>query len=462
MVSTFNPFRTPVASPNPTGASTSSAPQATSSPSGVNASSSSANTNEASASTSRPQANGSRTSIYMDRSVNDLLTEELPPAYTPSPNVYEGEATIELGPRRPFQDPVPVPRQNQPQWMPPQSTSTASNSWSSFPGDMGRAGSSSIYTYPTPPPVHPSLQNLRTTSSRPVSDYSPSRPISDFARDFYNAGADVNAGVLGGPSAQYQGEGSSSSTRFAPPPGEPPNRSAGYESSQEEDSDDGHPTETPVPGHPLLRHGKILVYPRDYECDKCHNTGYKNYDPSHPCARCWDKYAKPYTSIMAAAPWPSDSQSGTSSSRTTYQRPLPRFRAPRTSLHSSNSSYSGSPSSLSGYNHSRSASTSRASSGYPGSSARVIPIPGGGVPVPHLDPYNAYKAPPVFPPSSWFGSSAPVIPQPAGGNVVVYPPGDPRIGGRLCWRCGGTGRVSFFIFQEDACSICNGVGRTFV
>ena len=165
---------------------------------------------------------------------------------------------------------------------------------------------------------------------------------------------------------------------------------------------------------------------------------------------------------MAAAPWPSHSQSGSSSSRTTYQRPLPRFRAPRTSLHSSNSSYSGSPSSLSGYNHSRSASTSRASSGHPGSSARVIPIPGGGVPVPHLDPYNAYKAPPVFPPSSWFGSSAPVIPQPAGGNVVVYPPGDPRIGGRLCWRCGGTGRVSFFIFQEDACSICNGVGRTFV
>ncbi|KAH9893141.1 hypothetical protein C8Q73DRAFT_647951 [Cubamyces lactineus] len=442
MVSTLNPFRTAAPSPNPTGASTSSAPQAA--------------TFETSTSVPPSQANGSRSPAYMDRSVNDLLTEELPPAYTPSPNVYEGEATIELGPRRPFQDPMPVPRQNQPQWMSPQPTAT--NSWSSFPGDMHR-GPSSIYTYPTPPPVHPALQNLRPTPPRPVSDYSPSRPISDFARDFYSAGADVNAGVLGGPSAQYQGE-ASSSTRYAPPPGEPPNHSVGNESSsQEPDPDDGHPTETPVPGHPLLRHGKILVYPRDYECDRCHNTGYKNYDPSHPCTRCWDKYARPYTSIMAHAPWSSDAQSGSSSSRTTYQRPLPRFRAPHASPHQWNASYWGSPWSPSGYSHSRSASTSRASSGYPGSAARVIPIPGGGVPVPQ---FSAYKAPPVFPPSSWFGSSAPVIPQPAGGNVVVYPPGDPRIGGRLCWRCGGTGKVSFFIFQEDTCSICNGVGRTFV
>ena len=120
----------------------------------------------------------------------------------------------------------------------------------------------------------------------------------------------------------------------------------------------------------------------DTEVLSGHNTGYKNYDPSHPCTRCWDKYARPYTSIMAHAPWSSDAQSGSGSSRTTYQRPLPRFRAPHSSLHQSNASNSGSPTSPSGYNHSRSASTSRVSSGYPGSAARVIPIPGGGVPVP--------------------------------------------------------------------------------
>lgn len=48
---------------------------------------------------------------------------------------------------------------------------------------------------------------------------------------------------------------------------------------------------------------------------------------------------------------------------------------------------------------------------------------------------------------------------PAGAPVVR--PGDPRIGGHLCWRCGGKGTVSFFIFDESTCTICGGLGRTF-
>ena len=41
-------------------------------------------------------------------------------------------------------------------------------------------------------------------------------------------------------------------------------------------------------------------------------------------------------------------------------------------------------------------------------------------------------------------------------------PGDARLGGRLCWRCGGRGTTSFLIFDEQTCGVCNGVGRTFV
>ncbi|KAL7280668.1 LOW QUALITY PROTEIN: hypothetical protein ACG7TL_005607 [Trametes sanguinea] len=240
-----------------------------------------------------------------ERSMNDLLTEELPPAYTPAPNVYEGEATLELGPRRPFQQPAQVPPQNhsihRPPWVSPQET--GSSSWSAFPGGLHRE-SPSIFTRPAPPPVHPSLQNGGPPQL-------PSRPLSDFARDFYTAGADMSTGVLGGPSSQYQGEThgapSSSSTRYAPPPGEPPNRSgkgappSPVSPADDPTSDDARPTETPVPGHPLLRHGKILVYPRDYECPKCRNTGYKNYDPSHPCSRCWDKSAGPRTLVLGCA-----------------------------------------------------------------------------------------------------------------------------------------------------------------
>ena len=34
-------------------------------------------------------------------------------------------------------------------------------------------------------------------------------------------------------------------------------------------SDDGPPTDRPVPGYPLMRHGKVLVNPNGYECHKC-------------------------------------------------------------------------------------------------------------------------------------------------------------------------------------------------
>jgi len=71
-------------------------------------------------------------------------------------------------------------------------------------------------------------------------------PLSDFARDFY-ATASRSAGNLHQPALN--------------PPRQP--------QTQNSLPDDGRPTRTPVPGHPLLSNGKTLVYTTGYECDKC-------------------------------------------------------------------------------------------------------------------------------------------------------------------------------------------------
>ena len=70
---------------------------------------------------------------------------------------------------------------------------------------------------------------------------------SDFVRDFYGAGT---------------GE----MLVMQPPPGPPPQMNPG---SNAPVPDDGRPTTYPVMGHPLLNEGKVLVYPRGYQCDKC-------------------------------------------------------------------------------------------------------------------------------------------------------------------------------------------------
>lgn len=51
---------------------------------------------------------------------------------------------------------------------------------------------------------------------------------------------------------------------------------------------------------------------------------------------------------------------------------------------------------------------------------------------------------------------------PPGAMVVL--PGDPRIGGQLCYHCGGAGvRETMFSFfdSEEMCAVCRGSGRVF-
>ena len=96
-----------------------------------------------------------------------------------------------------------------------------------------------------PPPQQPRNLQLQQPQDRPPSFRE--QELSDFARDFYTA--------------RDRPSRSSESLPSHSPPRHP--------QSQNSIPNDGRPTRTPVPGHPLLNNGKTLVYPAGYECDKC-------------------------------------------------------------------------------------------------------------------------------------------------------------------------------------------------
>ena len=146
-------------------------------------------------------------------------------------------------------------------------------------------------------------------------------------------------------------------------------------------------------------------------------------------SQCWDRYSKAYSGALAYAPW--GSNPGSSSARVQYQRPLPSFRSPRT-----------------GHSHSRSQPSMSNNSSQSGSPA----MPGA---FSSSQRNSSFGGPTRTPPSMGIVRGAP----PPGAQIVM--PGDERIGGRRCWRCGGDGTVSFLIFDIDTCPVCNGIGRVF-
>ncbi|VDB91662.1 unnamed protein product [Peniophora sp. CBMAI 1063] len=72
-------------------------------------------------------------------------------------------------------------------------------------------------------------------------------------------------------------------------------------SRMDEDSAEASPfpSSTPSVGRPLLRDGRILVYPEGHECSMCNNTGFAHDDPNHACEICWNKHSRPFTSVLA-------------------------------------------------------------------------------------------------------------------------------------------------------------------
>ncbi|KAK8854759.1 hypothetical protein IAR55_003498 [Kwoniella newhampshirensis] len=360
-----------------------------------------------------------------------------PPAYTPSAAV-SGETTVDAGPSRmDFSGPPPLPDRLQQNitgvgiGYGPTHHHTSSNGggWgvvSPQPTGSGFAsgGGGGNYHPPLPPPRHPSTVA-------------------------YNGNGNRSGNGNGNP--------------FNPPPGPPPtnNKTDTSSSSFEPDVHDAgpsrpsapsssqvidlSPTEMPTPGRPLLYRGQLLVYPKGFFCHKCGNTGYKANDPSNPHEADWRKYGKPYNSALshsyAISTNPSANPSTTSSSN--FQRPLPAL-GPSPTHHipppapPAQNPYGHLPPPPGKWNT------------YPG---QIAP------PAPHHQPTMMPPPPGPMPGQQIFVQRTPG-PVPPGALVVG--PGDPRIGGRLCWRCSGSGReISFFGFDDGRCYECRGLGRLF-
>lgn len=115
-----------------------------------------------------------------------------------------------------------------------------------------------------PPPRHPSVSERAPSSNQ--SSAAPEN-LSDFAREFYAAGAEHHV-------PEEEPEHLPIPGSYAPPPGQPPARRPTRSADSSPTSgpsvpNDGKPTTTPVPGHPLLNRNRVLVYPKGYQCQKC-------------------------------------------------------------------------------------------------------------------------------------------------------------------------------------------------
>ena len=144
--------------------------------------------------------------------------------------------------------------------------------------------------------------------------------------------------------------------------------------------------------------------------------GYIDARPQKPCKRCWKRYAKPFAGPLV---YSFSADTASSSQASNFQKPLPHVRPPQIPAASS----------------SRSPSTPVAR-GSPGAC---------------MANHRAGYSPPI----------APMPPPQPVGSSVTYMAGDPRIGGTLCWNCGGNGSIDMLFFNRELCPRCAGTGRIF-
>ncbi|TNY22674.1 hypothetical protein DMC30DRAFT_445004 [Rhodotorula diobovata] len=193
---------------------------------------------------------------------------------------------------------------------------------------------------------------------------------------------------------------------YSPPPHAPPFPSTSPRPSEGPPGGGGgprgyEPTETPTPGQPLLNQGRLLVYPSGKEpCWKCQGSGYKPFDP-------FTGYVGDDPSHPCRKCWQKYGRPYTSALRVSLQNPTspvpPNYQRP----------------------------------------LRLVQTP------------QTRPAPPQV---VMAGRYMPVQP-----GALVVRPGDPRMGGVLCRRCGGDGLVAGFLLIDDVtCEVCNGVGRVFI
>ncbi|WWC90683.1 uncharacterized protein L201_005619 [Kwoniella dendrophila CBS 6074] len=337
---------------------------------------------------------------------NDEDPFDPPPAYTPSAaHSAHGETSLDAGPSRmDFSGPPPLPDRLT------QNITGVGVGFGRRPEhELGSQQTGQTHYNPPPslPPRQPSTSYTGGFSSPVGPPPSKENPLKDISNN--------NAA---GPS------------RPPPPPSHPPQ------------NQDLSPTEIPTPGRPLLWKGQLLVYPRGFWCHKCNNTGYKAHDPSNPHEADWKKYGKPYNSALSTSYLHStrpDANASTSFSAN-FQRPLPALHQP--------------PQQHNQYGH-------------------LPPPPGAwnSYPGHHAHQQTPYRPPPppqhhmmngpyAAPGQQIFIQGGPGYVPP---GALVVGPGDPRIGGRPCYKCGGSGRESDFLFGFDVgrCYTCQGVGRIF-
>ncbi|KDE03866.1 hypothetical protein MVLG_05688 [Microbotryum lychnidis-dioicae p1A1 Lamole] len=351
------------------------------------------------------------------------VPDEPPPAYEAQPNPATQEQTLQYGPSRPFQSADATPHQ------------------------------------PYPQHYHHHQQQQQQQSQGPYSPPPSSLPPPNFP--FWNGPnlSHQQTGFMPGPlnpppqQVQQQGGGregngwappphhphsspptAPTSATYAPPTSPPPNSTTTPTPSTPKNYE---PTTVPTAGQPLLRNNHILVYPIGKEsCPKCHNTGYKPFvgtggdDPNHPCRKCWEKFGRPFTGAIriaaTATPTPPN-----------YQRPLRLSYRPPTGVQFAGGVYPGAV-----YRQAQ----------RPGMMQQQGMGMGMGMGNTYGQPNAAFNAP----------SRIHVTHQPPiGGGAVVLRPGDPRLGGVRCYRCGGDGTTWGIFFLEETCDLCRGVGRLY-
>lgn len=190
---------------------------------------------------------------------------------------------------------------------------------------------------------------------------------------------------------------------------------------------------------------------------KGENTGYMQFNPSNPCTKCWGRHAKPYAGALAYAP--STSSAGASnpapvanSRASNWQKPLPRKTAtPITKSRSHNTLQPSHKRTVSSPQTASTSSPSRATSIANNRAALGLDNPN------RLTAASFGRSPSIVHTNSNHRIFDP--------NAVVLQPGDPRLGGRLCYNCNGDGQEislsGLFFGGGDRCRVCGGTGRLY-
>lgn len=186
---------------------------------------------------------------------------EPPPPYSLAPNAWQGEETVQYGPRHPFQ-PAPAPLRPVPsQSTRPQQQQQQTGGYSPSPSTP--SSGAGFNRPPGAPPRHPS------TLLSPTGPSGGSRRAASFSgpHNNNNNNPDPSMSTPGGyapPQQQPQQDPSLSRRRS-----DDGSRRQARTNEGQSIPDDGKPTRKPVPGHPYMHQGQVLVYPPRFTCHKC-------------------------------------------------------------------------------------------------------------------------------------------------------------------------------------------------